>query len=340
MLAWGRAIAPVLAASPQSDVAQAARLAVLIVRDDADASLASRLRRELAVWGWSVQEVSDTGSAPQALAALARQASAVAALRLHDGGSSIEIWVSDQQTGGTAIHEALSVRDSTASDVLAVRVAETLRARLVRLGLLESGNAPLGAPARRDVPAPAVTVHAPQAPAKPDAPSRLLFGAAPAVNWFPRGLGPMAQALTTVRINALPVWWIEAFATWPLASTRIDGVEGTADVSSRTVGLEAGWSKHVGAFEWGLGAGVGVAWLTTQGRDNASYVGQRTTLIAPAAVMQCLTTVRASRALRLRLDLKVGATLRSSVVRFGERDVARWGQPFALLSLGPELGFL
>jgi hypothetical protein len=339
LVAVGLGTVPAFAESPRLEVAEVPRLAVLIVRDDAGMTLASRLRGELAVWGWSVRELSDTEGAPeQALEALAHQASAVAALRLQDGGRTIEIWVSDHRTGSTAIHEALAVRDSTLPEVLAVRVVETLRARLVRLGLLQ-GERPtvvVREPLRSEVTRAAGSEAKP--PPERYAVPRLLLGAAPNINLLARGLGPMTQALTTVRLRVLPVWSVEAFAVWPLATTSVDRTEGSADISSRAVGLDTGWSNQAGRFEWGVGAGVAVAWLAMKGRDNAAYLGEQVTLTAPAVLAHALATVQLVGALRLRFDAQLGTTLRESVVRFGDRDVASWGQPFALLALGPELG--
>jgi hypothetical protein len=162
---------------------------------------------------------------------------------------------------------------------------------------------------------------------------------APNLNLLARDLGPMTQVLATVRLHVSPAWSIEAFGIWPLTTTSVDGAEGSADVSNRAVGLDSGWSRQTGRFEWGFGAGVAVTWLTIQGRDNATYLGERVTLVAPAVLTHALAAIQIAGALRLRLDAQLGMTLRGSVVRFDQHDVARWGQPFALLALGPELGF-
>jgi hypothetical protein len=93
-----------------------------------------RLQGELSVHQFEVivVEANDDDPSPRALAKVAEQASAVAAVSLlrSEGLASADVWISDRVTGKTSMRTIATAQRSEAPSVLAIRAVDLLRASL------------------------------------------------------------------------------------------------------------------------------------------------------------------------------------------------------------------
>jgi hypothetical protein len=238
-------------------------------------------------------------------------------------------------------------------EILALRVVETLRAR--SLGLVATEPAPAARePEEQPAPAPQrerVDDEA-LAPVPPDvaaAPAedperarelRLWLQLGPSLASSPGGLGPELGALLGLRLDASQLLSISGFAVAPLWRADVVAEEGRASISTWLLGAAIDARLH--AASWTLSGGVGIASVLTQMSGSAAPLhdaeDELETGAAPllrAAAQLDLGAVRAG--LRGMLGFAVPVVS----VRFEdgavEREVARWGRPFALLSLAVEL---
>lgn len=313
--------------------AQAETQRIALVRTPGDRLIAQRLRAELQALGLSVLELgSETQRGTKSLETYAREHEALAALRATPSKTGVELWVQDPNSGQTKFEELISVGGHRTDELLALRAAEALRARLIRLGVHQQASEALLEPPGQK-PLEADSVGASGARRQPV----LWVGVSPALTASPGGLDPLLQGQLSLRVEPLRSWSATAFFQAPLSASGLTGAEGEAQVRATLVGLRAGAWIYDSTLRVALGGGALVALVDMEGEAREPYLGQQERLASAAPFASSLLWFPLWEALALRVDALVGVAMPRSVVRFNGRDVATWGRPFMSFSAGLEI---
>jgi hypothetical protein len=332
-----------------------------------DDAIVARVRGELSATAFELVEL-EVGAvdARAALAHVAAAHDAGAALRVRVASSrpaeatrlSVELWSASSDAAAGAL-DTITVPDGEthAAEVLAVRVVETLRARSLGLVLAQPSAAVAPKPepgpdaqgtealkgAQRDAERSAdeeleAEVIVPAEPMSSRAPARALWlELAPSFVLSSGGLGPQLSALLALRLDASRLLSISVFGAAPLWRAELAAQEGQANVSTWLLGaaIDAQLRWRASA----LSAGAGIASVLTHMRGSASppFEGDAELVTSAAPVLRAALHVQLTAWLRVGARGMLGAALPRVSVRFEEREVARWGQPFALVGICVEL---
>jgi hypothetical protein len=296
-------------------------------------ALEERVSAELSALGFDVEDVEPKD--PEAdLGEIARAHGAPAAVRVH-GDDAIELWTSAPQQAGPSISETIQVDPRLGWNVAAVAALEVLRARLlaVRTSPPPSPAPTEVAPAR----APDGLTPAIPAPRSPHLWVQLAGGA----EVSPGGLGPAAEILGEVRFEPQPWLGIGVFGVVAPVASQVQGAEGVASVRDGMLGAAGDAQQRVGAMTLSAGLGAIVAMFFLNGRAPApGYGAENASIVTTGPVLRSCAAIDITRSWRLRAELLGGLTFPRAVVRFAGREVADWGRPVGLLTLGLEWGAL
>ena len=320
---------------PSSDISDPEHRVILLVRTNGDEDTIARLRFELAEGSFRILELQpDAGLENEPLSAAAAREHVAAAVRVDAARGRVELWVRDER--GSIEETFTAGSEGSQSHVLAVRVAETLRAR----GLLVPPAPKPAAPWAEQpvVPAPATTTPAPSpAPAAAHGGTRFSIELGAGLVASPGGLGPFGAVELGLRLEFLRLWSISALGALPISRQSVEAAEGEAVTSSSVAGalLELEWARlPFGGFRSGLGAGVTLTNMS--GRGASGFSGADDTVVAFTPLLRTSFHLDLGPRLRLRTGVAGGFTLPEVKVAFGSREVASWGRPFGLLSLALE----
>jgi hypothetical protein len=157
----------------------------------------------------------------------------------------------------------------------------------------------------------------------------------------PGGLGPSAELLGELRLEVQSWLDVAAFGSFSPAAAQVVGAEGTARSRHAILGAVADVSARFQGTTVSLGAGGVLALLWVNGEAPApGYASQSASSTTAGPLVRACGSLDVTRSFRLRAELAAGATMPHAVIRFAGREVASWGQPFGLLTLGLELGIL
>ena len=351
-----------LAASARAQADEAEPTHVVIVRAQGDEALIGRIRAELEGGAFDVTELDARNVTTTVdLAAVGSDSGADAALRVQQRPTEIELWTArpagDPDGTLDVIREPGATRFE--QEVLVLRVVETLRA----LGLQPVAPARAPAPeAPLEPPPVAPTEPAPKAPereppANPEAPRapasvpepspehpasgsrvpQLWLEAAPALTLSPGGFAPQLQAQLGVRYQPVALFSISGFALAPLWRAALARDEGTATASTWILGLAGDVQLVLRPIELSAGAGI-AAVITAMSAPNTSQLdGLDVTERTAAPFARAALHVELGASLRLGVRALIGASVPEVSMRFAGREVATWGRPFVIVSVGVEL---
>jgi hypothetical protein len=331
---------------------------------------ATRVAAELRASGLPVTTVHDASATPTDLEIqqLARSASAVAVMDIDAGAGQVRIWTVSRSTGLIVLRSLVPSDDD--AEVVALRAVEALRALLNDPTLLaprstadsrETIVAPRAAtavtPGTPATPATAATPATPAAPVTPVTPvaaasaERPRTGApatahpgfaaslAPA---FAAGGGHFAgswQVLASLEWFWAPRWGVELVGVAPLTSARRSDRAGTATLVFALVA--GGVRARALAARWcvlDFGAGIGTGALYTQGSPNQGFYGTGATTWVATPYARIGYDVAVTSRVWLRADLTgIFATPRPTFATVDE--VASWGEPLLLASIGVAVAF-
>lgn len=365
--ALGVALLCVLLLSATAFAQTAARVA--LVTTDPDASSTRRLKAELLELGVEVEVIAPEPGEPIGRATLeriARQAGAFAAIRVVPIAAEVEVWVADRVTGKTVVREIIRGNSEHASvdDAIAVGAVELLRASLLEVSTTTKlhGDVPPPAEVKRMLPPPA-----PAPPSKPERPasdaanervpvqvSRRAVKAptpSPAVAPGPSvalaiepvlelGLGglPLAvQGQVSLRTRIHGDLSAEFMALFPVSPAEMKQQEGTAEISTRWFALSAAWVPVFEFVEPLVGVGLAAVRAEAWGMARAPFVSQRQHLWVLAPMLRTGLAFAVSSTVRFRADASTAFALKSVPVRFGEREIAKWGRPALVVGAGVEV---
>jgi hypothetical protein len=302
---------------------------ILLVIDPADASTRARLRGELEAFGFRTVEQPIAGAPDRkSLEEATKAVGAVAAIRISRSPSGVEVWVNDRVTGKSTLREVLAPEGGDAA-LVAVRAVELLRASLLELA---------EHPPRGDVP-PDDTVRA-LAYTPAASPARWFVGLHAGLHVSAGGLdpSPLVAAGVSFRLHDYLALDLELVA--PVLAAEITAREGTATslVSLASVGGRAYVAPPASALNFYGGPGIGLMWMHLEGIARAPYVGVADDVLAPAIFFNTGAHVAASHRVRFVVEADVVITLTHPPIRFAGREVARWGRPALVSTLGIEVG--
>jgi hypothetical protein len=327
--------------------AWAADSIVLVVKRERD-PIAVRLRAELEALGFQVVIVPEPAQAPgrEVLEATARDAGAVAAVRIVSSKKGVEVWVADRVTGKTVLREVVVPESGSrgTSGTIALRAVELLRASLMEV---EGSEPPPG-----EVPvSPTVrAAAAPRAPradaAQPKPQQRRTFAAqlGPAVAVANGGLGPTVHTLLDFRW--MPSRWLglDVCGVAPTVPGTLEGPEGKSIVTLGVLGVGAHLSLAPllgDDARWMPTAGLGLAltWLHLEGVANAPFQGQQDDIFTSAPYLRLGIGYAVFEQLAIVADVIGGVTVPRPVIRFAGREAGAWGPAFGVGSIGAELSW-
>jgi hypothetical protein len=331
-------------APPETPVASSAvgthaepeRHVILLVRTPGDDETISRLRPELSDGGWHILELRpDDRLEAEALGITAEREGVAAAVRIDVAHSSVELWV--YRAEGSIVETFTASGERSSGRVLAVRVAEALRARGLLLPPQPEQHveepAPAAAPeytqARLDEP-PATDATDARAPR-----FSVELGAGLALS--PGGLAPLAVVDLGLRLELARVWSLSAIGVLPVSRQVVRGTEGEAVVASYVVGglVELEWATfHFGGLRSGLGVGATITAMS--GRASSGFAGRDDTVSVLTPLGRTSFHANLGSWLRLRTAIAIGAALPPVRVDFDSREAASWGNPFVVASVALE----
>ncbi len=311
VLCFGRSVADAATEQPR----------ILLMVDGQASALVGRLRAELEALGFVVVPEARAG---RTIAERAKAAKVSAALRVTRARDGVEVWVTDDVGGKTALRETViaSGPEGGSDGVIAVRAVELLRATFLEIDielpqpeldpppLPSLGEEPETPEQRRpeqerQKPAPSEptkpALEKPEASAARSDPERdalspmdgetlqprrwrLALGAAPA---FSPG-GVPAQVLVIVE-GAYRTSTRSSFGAaggFTVSPSTVSGAEGTADVRTAFAVTEISWSPlaESAAVRPWLGAGFGFVRLATRGTAREPFEGGSDKTMAALAV--------------------------------------------------------
>jgi hypothetical protein len=296
-------------------------------------ALDERLAAELSTLGLAVQEV-DAPEPDVSLEQIARSRGARAAVRVDERGGAIELWV-ESRRGAPSLHQRVFAKGRRGWNLAAVSALEILRA-----DLLEVRDPPPPAPPVEVAPAVPDRRDAVDATPRASTPARLWAHVAAGAEFSPGGLGPSADAIAELRLE-LPWFEVGAFGSFAPVSDQVSAVEGVARTRHAMGGAFVDGRVHWGPATLSLGAGGVVAFFWMNGTALApAYEGRAASMATAGPWLRGCAALAITPSMRVRLELSGGSTFPRAVIRFAGREVADWGQPFGLVTLGLELAVL
>ena len=307
--------------------------------------MGARLLAELGGLGFDVVVGQQTGAPSRGpLEARARAEGAFAAVRIVPSQEGVEVWIVDRVTGKTVLRNiSLDPHADSPEAIVAVRTAELLRASLLETTLshpargevepspevLELVPTPAPAPASPRRP-PSAVPPPPSAPSSDPADAYVGLGASLAAS--PGGVPPSGHLFVGYRHHLGSLFRVSALALLPTFAPRVEARGGAATFAVGLIGagLEVGSPRDQRWQPW-AGAGLGATWARLDGSGAAENA------VSFAPYGRAGVGFAAARGWVLHLSALGGMTEPYPVVRQGPREVARWGRPFVVGTLGVDV---
>jgi hypothetical protein len=162
---------------------------------------------------------------------------------------------------------------------------------------------------------------------------------APALVLSPGGIGPAFEGFGSVRLQVASPWSVALFGLVPFTSDRVRAKEGSASVSTWIAGAGADLHTHGERFELGLRAGAGAVFTVMHGEAEAPYRSHDQTVVVAALFAGPSLQYHLGGGFRVCARALAGLALPRVAVRFAGREVAHWGRPFGVGTIGLEYAF-
>ena len=315
---------------PEPSAPQAAEqvFAIALLENPEQRALIARLRAELDDLGFRVEEVPPDEN-PDTLEVLADGTRVLALVRIDETAQAIEFYIHAPATSDV-LHDRVPIRPRRA-DVAAVATVELLRARLIKLGILQPAPQPVE-------PLPPAPLPPPPPPPPPRDPS--LTADVNAGAWYSAG-GLGASPALVLGARAHPKNWLAvgAFGAFEPQSSELSATEGSVRSHAMLLGVLTDFGFSTGRTHFELGGGVALSVLSLSGEAGSPYAGRVTHSYGVAPVTRFNLGFRLAGPVSLHTEMISGVSSPRIAVRFAERTVAHWGRPFVLGLVGLEVGF-
>lgn len=302
-----------------------------------------RVQAELEALGFQTV-LLDPAAEPASRASLeaaARKVGAIAAIRAIPSARGVEVWIADRVTGKTVLREIAGVEGSIDGDAtLALSAVDLLRASLLEIALpppapRATGEVPAAPDLRKKMALPA-----PGALAERPTPT-LHLSLAPGVLLSPGGFGAAASLDMGLAWMPSAHVGVSGFTAIPLTGPRVAGAAGSADL---WVWLAGGGVRFVFTSResrWAPSADVGV--MAVSFRSTATpgegFVAKAASAAAAAPFARAGIAFAVTPMLRLRADVLAGVIVQGVSVQLAKHEVATWGRPLVLPSVGLDFGW-
>ena len=245
--------------------------------------------------------------------------------------TQVEVWILDSGTGRVRLREVFAKSDGTPLDA---RTAVLQAVELVQWHLREWEPQTRSLPRAPSLPAPAASfTHVARR-------NEWLFSLVPQALYSPGG--------TTLGVGAeIDAAWRSShfagrlFASSVLLPNELFSSEGSAQVTSRFLGLEGVLLSSAGPISSGLetSLGVGVALVSTELRGSAAsgYQAHDDQLLTAAPILDLRASYIVNDSVAIALCSSLMTPLRSNSLRFADREAARYGQFVATFGIGPRI---
>jgi len=308
---------------------------VAVAHDGSETALVNRVRAELGALGYEVRTLAlpEGESQHEGLRNAARTAGAVAAIRIIAAGDRVGVWVADLAADRITLREVEipgSVEDRESA--MALEAVELLRVSLMELTVAPATPTaappppPAASPEEGAGPADETERSSPRA-----APgSRLSIDLGPAV--FAAGFDSAPTVNLSLGISAR-IWRVlgaELLGVVPLVPSRVQDSRGEARIHFGMVGggLRATFGDAESRWHPAVGAGFGAVFFRIDARAETGYTASGELVAVGAPYLRMGLSLSLTRRLGIRLDAVAGWALGETVVRFDERQVAAFGQPW------------
>ena len=317
------------------ELSSAAGRLVVVLTLEGDRSLADHVEDELGASRLLAARQEYQGPLPSRaeLEERARSVDAAALVALaHTADGQIELWLIDRVTGKSLVRTLPRERP----ELLPVRVVELLRASLLELA---TANLQVGAVA----PAPEIRAlyndAVPPPRRRPSVSFALRAGLAGALESSDASAALLAHLGAGGRIGRFGV---DASLWLPTFSRAIDRTEGSADVSWGLASATARFYLTEASSRAGVsfGAGGGLEFVTARGRAaSPDYRVEVTRGTSPALLADVAATLSVVSWARVYVSVSGAWSLDEVAIVFAPRQVATFGRPIGIGSLGAEVVF-
>lgn len=305
---------------------------IALVRSRGDQVIALRLAAELDALGYLVVEITGP-AATRALVDLARIHDVDAFLRPTPSRTGIELLVlmppgpDAQRPEAGMLEDVVSVGRRRHDDLLALRAVETLRARLLEVGLIAPPEVFEASEVAELEPEPG-----PLEPTKSESVDPWMWiELAPSYGGNTEmGFGPRMQV--ALRAEPTSVWSVSVLGNFALTSREVRRSVGEAEVTAHWLALATDVRLVQSAWAWDVGAGVGAVRLFVDGSAETPFEGRSTAVTTSLPFVRTAVHPELSPLLRLRLEVLAGWAMPRTVVGFLDQD-APWGRPELQASL-------
>ena len=303
-------------------------MAIALLENPEQRALIARLRAELDDLGFRVEEVPPDEN-PETLEVLADGTRVLALVRIDETAQAIEFYI-HAPASGDVLRDRVPIRPRRA-DVAAVATVELLRARLIKLGILQPPPEPV-------VPLPPAPLPPPPPPPPPRDPS--LTADVNAGAWYSAG-GLGASPALVLGMRAHPKNWLAvgALGAFEPQSSELSASEGSVRSHAMLLGVLTDFGFSAGRTRFELGGGVALSMLSLSGDAGSPYAGRVTHSYGVAPITRFNLGFRLAGPVSLHTEMISGVSSPRIAVRFAERTVAHWGRPFVLGLVGLEVGF-
>jgi hypothetical protein len=302
---------------------------VALIEDPNETTILPRLHAELSGLGLDVRTVlkNDDERLPRDIIEAARTTNSVAAFRIVVEGDRADVWIADRVTGKVVLREMLPRGATIDGRVVALRAVELLRVSLMELDVR---RAPQGEPP------PPVTL-AETSGLLQDL-ERFSLTADASFLWSPGGCGP------GIGVAAAMAWrptWIGARLSGGsvLAPATITQAEGTGEVTTRWLALDAVLQPRRTRITWRPRAGLGVAALATNVRGVP--IGPRSANQKTVYTLSPMASVDLGLAVHARVRLGLGVAylrpLHSVDILIAGTAVGSYGRDIVVANLGLDI---
>ena len=295
------------AASPHNGL-RTQGVRALILGENLDTALRSKVEAELRVAGFEVDAVRSTSDVDVSneLASLARSNHARVLFRMLEPAAGVEVWLVDPRSDMLLFRELVSPKTSDGGDqsVMALRAVEIAHAGLLVIEAREAAAAP-----------PVVAEKTPQ----PSVPAPIGFSVGPSVLGSPGGLTLSGGALFEIAVDASERVSLGAVADVPLVPSQLHSAEGAAQARTTLGGptVTYSFSGRASRFRPYVGAGVAALWVHLDGNAVAPNVSGKDDVFTALPFARTGIGVGLAPQLRLRIDALAGEFSRRRVAAFG-----------------------
>jgi hypothetical protein len=326
-------IVPTLAEAPPARPSEVSTALVVLVADEPGDAVSARLERDLRSLGLAVMLLSATpenSNGAEALERTARSLGAIAAIRVLAGARGTELWLANPATNHALTRSLVPTVSSTGNpSEVALGTLELWRASMLELH----------APSRAPQPPPCPE---PSPPGSATAEARVAtfsLSGGLAADLGLRSVGPSLSTLWAAGLELGGCFGLRGFAALPLFAQQGDVPEGHVEVEPLLLGAGLACTlAHSDARAWPrVSLGVASARIVTRGTaiDPARSSSSAVWLAGGYGMLGL--GLRVARDVRVNLDATGVLLPTPAVILVDRQQVATWGAPGGLVSLGVEV---